>query len=75
MITRNGLPVPGFSLDGPPRPSECACKKVLGIGDDLAVPVLHASPWSVALVTSVLGAATGWVIEEIATHVRGSRRS
>lgn len=75
MISRNGAAVPGFALGEPPRPSECACRKVLGIGDDLTAPApVHASPWAVALATSVIGAATGWVIEEIATHVRGGRR-
>ena len=32
------------------------------------------SPWAVALMTSVLGAATGWVIEEVAKGVRGKRK-
>ena len=48
-----------------------------GQGEELIVPAaaaLPASPWTVALATSVIGAATGWVIEELATHVRGRRR-
>lgn len=72
-ISLGGRAVPGFALGDPPRPSECACRKVLGVGDLTAPTVVHASPWAVALATSVIGAATGWVIEEIATHVRGRR--
>jgi membrane protein YqaA with SNARE-associated domain len=51
---------------------------VVGFGQgELVAPAVAAptSPWTVALVTSVVGAATGWVIEEIATHVRERRRS
>jgi len=70
-ISHGGRPVIGFALSGPPQPSECACKKVLGIGDDVTVPPHpHSSPWAVALATSIMGAATGWVIEEVARHVR-----
>jgi membrane protein YqaA with SNARE-associated domain len=32
------------------------------------------SPWTVALVTSVVGAATGWVIEEVARKTRERKR-
>jgi membrane protein YqaA with SNARE-associated domain len=41
---------------------------VIGFGqvEALAVPVAATSPWTVALVTSVVGAATGWAIEEVA---------
>ena len=75
-ISHGGCAVPGFSLGEPPRPSECACRKVLGIGDDLTAPAaVHASPWTVAIVTSVVGAATGWVIEEFARHVRSRGQS
>ena len=71
MITRNGIQVPGFAIGDPPRPSECACKKVLGVGDGLTAPApVHTSPWTVAVATSVVGAATGWAIEEIAKAVR-----
>lgn len=31
-------------------------------------------PWKVAIVTSVIGAATGWVIEEVAQRARGRKR-
>lgn|GEM_PF-3120456 len=44
-----------------------------GQAEAVVVPVAAHSPWAVALATSVVGAATGWVIEEIATHVRGRR--
>ena len=38
-------------------------------------PVVHAaSPWAVALVTSVVGAVAGWTIEEVAKKARGRRR-
>ena len=80
MITRGGRPVAGFALGDPPRPSECACNKVLRRDEDgqlgsIAAPVATAvSPWALAFTTSVLGAATGWAIEEIASRVRGRRR-
>lgn len=45
----------------------------VGVGQAEAV-VAAPSPWGVALATSVLGAATGWVIEEIASGIRGRRR-
>lgn len=58
-ILRGGVPVVGF-----------------GQTEAVLVPAATAtSPWTVALATSVVGAATGWMIEEIATRVRGRRRS
>jgi len=47
---------------------------VVGFGqvEALAVPAA-TSPWTVALVTSVVGAATGWVIEEVARKTRKKR--
>lgn len=49
--------------------------KQSGLGQvDAVTTVVGASPWAVALATSVLGAATGWVLEEVATHVRRRRR-
>lgn len=75
-VSRGGYPVPGFTLGDPPRPSRCACEKVTG--GDLSGPAAAASvgmsPLALALTTSVVGAATGWVIEEIASRVRGRRR-
>jgi membrane protein YqaA with SNARE-associated domain len=62
VIARNGRPVPGFAL---------------GQAEELALPaaiVASPSPWAVALTTSVVGAATGWVIEELARKARGTRR-
>lgn len=54
-------------------------KPVFGFGQGaLVAPAAAAathSPWAVALATSVVGAATGWVIEEFARHVRGMDRS
>jgi len=53
--------------------------RVVGFGQEeiLAPAVVAAvspSPWQVALVTTMLGAATGWVIEEVAKVVRGKKR-
>ena len=53
-------------------------KQVVGFGDGtVSAPhmVRQPSPWAVAITTSVVGAAVGWVIEELATHVRGRRRT
>lgn len=61
MITRNGQPVVGFGQ------SEA-------IVAPAAAAAGAASPWSLALATSVVGAATGWVIEEIARNLRGGGR-
>jgi hypothetical protein len=48
---------------------------LVGFGQvELAAPAAAASPWAVALVTSVVGAAAGWTIEELARNVRGKRR-
>jgi hypothetical protein len=51
----------------------------LGQNEELSTPVgaavTNPSPWKVALVTSVIGAATGWVIEEFARFTRGKHRS
>ena len=48
---------------------------VVGFGQGaLAAPAAIASPWTVAIVTSVVGAATGWVLEEVALHARKKRR-
>lgn len=60
MILRGGQPVVG-----------------IGQGEELVLPAAvasGASPWTLALATSVVGAATGWLIEEVATRVRGRRR-
>lgn len=48
----------------------------VGIGqpEALIAPAAAASPWAAVIVTSVLGAATGWVIEEAAEHVKKRRR-
>ena len=53
-------------------------RSVAGFGQVEAAPpaaaVVGTSPWAIALTTSVLGAATGWVIEEVARSVRRKRR-
>jgi membrane protein YqaA with SNARE-associated domain len=45
---------------------------LVGFGQaEIVLPAAAAtSPWAVALVTSVVGAATGWVIEEFARNIR-----
>ena len=51
-------------------------KDVVGFGDG-TVPTpapTHPSPLAMGIATSVVGAAVGWAIEEIATHVRKRRR-
>jgi len=53
--------------------------RVVGFGQEeilapVAAAAASASPWAMALATSVLGAATGWVIEEIARGVRGRKK-
>lgn len=42
----------------------------------VSAPVLpsHPGPWKLALVTSVLGAATSWMLDEVAQRVRKRRR-
>jgi hypothetical protein len=52
-------------------------KVVTGLGDsDVAAPVVRVppSPWLFAVATSVISAATGWVIEEAARAVRKRKR-
>lgn len=55
------------------RPSRGG-RPVVGFGEETTAPAPRpstgASPWTMALATSVVGAATGWVIEEIARKVR-----
>lgn len=43
---------------------------------ELVVPVAATVPslWTTAILTSVVGGATSWVVEEIAKKVRGKRR-
>lgn len=42
----------------------------------VSAPVLppHPGPWKVALVTSVLGATTGWMLDGITQAVRKRKR-
>jgi hypothetical protein len=51
---------------------------VVGFGQaEVVAPVAAAtgpSAWTVAIVTSVVGGAASWVVEEIANKVRGKRR-
>jgi len=55
-------------------------RSLVGFGqsEELSIPAVAAamppSPWKVAIVTSVLGAATGWLIQEVASGVRGKRQ-
>jgi membrane protein YqaA with SNARE-associated domain len=56
---RNGRPVIGF-----------------GQAETLVPPAAASAPslWTTAILTSVVGGATSWVVEEIAKKVRGKRR-
>lgn len=68
-IARGGCP---FSM-----PPEQGDLDGFGFGQaaPVAAPAVQAtSPWAVALTTSVLGAATGWLIEEVARRARRRRR-
>lgn len=58
-VRRNGLPVVGF-----------------GQAETLVPPTATTAPslWTTAILTSVVGGATSWVVEEIAKKVRGKRR-
>jgi hypothetical protein len=58
-ISRGGKPVVGFGDGTVSSPSPAA---------------KTPSPWAMGIATSVVGAAVGWAIEEIAVHVRGRRR-
>ncbi len=52
-------------------------RPLIGFGQsEVAHPVATSgSPWAIALATSVVGAATGWVIEEVAARtIRKKRR-
>ena len=50
----------------------------IGFGEPVtmvsAPSVAATSPWVLTVATSVIGAATGWVLEEIAQKVRRKRR-
>ncbi len=45
-----------------------------GQAEALVVPAAGASPWAMAIGTSMLAAATGWVIEELARGARGKKK-
>jgi len=49
-------------------------KQVVGFGDGTVSspsPAVRApSPWVMGITTSIVGAAVGWAIEEVATHIR-----
>jgi hypothetical protein len=51
-------------------------KPVVGFGDaEVSLPrAAGPSPWAMGIATSVVGAAVGWAIEEVAVHFRGRRR-
>ena len=51
-------------------------RPVVGFGQaEVVVPAAATGPsaWTVAIVTSVVGGATSWVVEEIAKKVRKKR--
>ena len=69
--------VPGWGFV--PHFDSLGRSSVVGFGDEeILAPapkmVKTPSPWTVAVATTVLGAATGWVIEEVARMVRGKRQ-
>jgi hypothetical protein len=49
---------------------------VVGFGDAefVAPAATEPSPWALALVTSVIGTAAGWALEEVRDRIRGRRR-
>jgi hypothetical protein len=49
---------------------------VIGFGEDTVVTPVPStsSPWTIPLATSVVSAAAGWAIQEIARVARGGRR-
>ena len=50
---------------------------VIGFGDQLAsapIPTPHGSPWPMLLASSVVSAAAGWAIEEVAQAVKKRKR-
>lgn len=51
-------------------------KLVTGLGETVSAPIVvrQTSPWALAVATSVIGAATGWVIEEAARAIRKRKR-
>ncbi len=59
-IRYNGRPVVGFALGEAPPPPTSALKT--------------SSPWPMVLATSVVNAAAGWAIEEVARNVRRKKR-
>lgn len=59
QLSLGGHPIVGFGQE------QFVTPVVIGTG---------TSPWAVALTTSVVGAATGWAIEEIAKRVRGRQQ-
>ena len=67
--------VPGWSFVPHNR------SRVVGFGDEeIRTPetshtVAGPSPWRVALVTTVLGAATSWVIDEVVRIIRGKKKN
>lgn len=52
-------------------------RPVIGFGQaEIVAPAVTTGPslWTTAILTSVVGGATSWVVEEIAKKVRGKRR-
>jgi len=50
-------------------------RPVVGLAEVSAPPTAPpTSPWALAVGSSIVAAAAGWVIEEVASNVRGKRR-
>lgn len=64
----NGAPIVGFGG----APVGFGLGQVEAVAP--AVATTAASPWTLALTTSMVSAATGWAIQEIAQAVRRRRR-
>lgn len=47
---------------------------VIGFADEFVSPPSSTSPWGLAVGTSIVSAAAGWVIEEVARKIMKRRR-
>jgi hypothetical protein len=65
-IRRGGHPVIGFGQIG-----ELATPQS---DHDRVAPLPTSTPWVEVIASSVVGVATGWLIEEIVAGIRGVRR-
>lgn len=66
----------GKPYDPPPEQISLGDASVVGFGDaQLSAPLpVEPGPWQMAVTTSVLGALTGWVLDEVTSGIRGRKR-